>query len=193
MKPWSGPPICCILVRTAPTMAPFPGSQMPSRRHAWKSRLQGTAARRGNVPSPWSCSYSSRCRRRERRCLHAMAAQEQPNNSVSEGVNLTTVAHCKQRQAQSLSVFLTTLWLLHGPAEAIFPAVLPSHRPDGLPQRRTVESECVGPEPLGQYLVYLLGPVEISRLVEREFVVYLNEQKLSSRETFLKFVQGRNQ
>ena len=58
---------------------------------------------------------------------------------------------------------------------------------------QTLKSECAGPEPLGQYLGYLLGPVEISRLVEREFAVYLNEQKHSSPETFRKFGQGVNQ
>ena len=74
-------------------------------------------------------------------------------------------------------LFLTRHWLLHGLAQKSFPAVLPRHWADGLAQRRTVESECVGPQFLGQYLVYRSAPVEISRLVEKEFVVVcLNEQ-----------------
>jgi len=72
---------------------------------------------------------------------------------------------------------LTWHWLLHGPAEASFPAFLPRHRPDGLSKSRTVKSECVGPEILGQYLVYVWALVEISSLMEKEFVVYLNEQE----------------
>jgi len=73
--------------------------------------------------------------------------------------------------------FLTRHWLLHGPAEASFPGVLPRHRPDGPSQRPTVKSERVGPDPLGQYLVYVWALVEISSLMEKEFVVYLNEQE----------------
>jgi hypothetical protein len=90
-------------------------------------------------------------------------------------------------------VFLTTHSLLHGRAEPSFPAVLPRHRPDGPSQRRRVKSERVGPDPLGQYLVYVWALIEISSQVsrkkkeissqvEKEFVVYL---KMNKRTEFL--------
>jgi len=85
-------------------------------------------------------------------------------------------------QAAEAGVFLTTHSLLHGRAEASFPAVLPRHRPAGLSQRPTVTSERVGPDPLGQYLVYVWALVEISSPVEKEFVVYL---KMNKRTEFL--------